>query len=276
MFHNKLYLKRISSFTIIILCFCFIGSPILATDWDKIKRDGDKVIDDFYNEFEEDSYVVTLENIFYPQLNEKNKDEPIPIEKLMGEAKSQIESIGVKATEEKIQKKFIELIVIKVFTPLTLKLDKIMKDNNVKYEDIAKNVDYPQGTNEVLRALGFGIGGVVASVAIIASIVAIQIKCMALTTWIVASIAAWWAGTTLVGATASSVMLGPWGIATFLIVGGTTTYFYIRSKIREAEENKAKAFKELKTVIGNSEADIRAQWLKTINDLKEIEEKEEK
>jgi hypothetical protein len=189
----------------------------------------------------------------------------------MREAKAKIEESGEKATEEKIQKKFIELIVIEVFTPLTQKLNKILKDNNVNYKDISKNVDYPKGTNEIIRVLGFGIGCAVVSTAIIATIVAIQIKCLGFTAWLIASIAAWWAGTTLVGATVGSTILGPWGIATVLVVGGTATYFYIRSRLKEAEENKAKAFKELKAVIGNSEAEIRAQWLKSINDLKEKE-----
>ena len=271
LFHNKKLLNRLSIFTLIVLSFCFISSPIFATDWDKIKRDGDRVIDNFYNILEEDSYVVTLENIFYPKISEKNKKEPIPIEKIMKEAKAKIEASGEKATKEKIHKKFIELIVIKVFTPLTQKLDKIMRDNNINYKDIAKNVNYPQGTNEIIRALGFGIGGIVVSGIVLASIVTIKMS-LSFTAWVIASIAAWWAGTTLVGATAGSTIFGPWGIATVLVVGGTTTYFYIRSKLKEAEENKAKAFKELKAVIGNSEADIRAQWLKSINDLKEKED----
>ena len=271
LFHNKKLLNKVSILTLIAFCFCFINSSLYATDWDKIKRDGDRVIDNFYNVLEEDSYVVTLENIFYHKISEKNKKEPIPKERIMREAKAKIEESGEKATKEKIQKKFVELIVIEVFTPLTQKLNKILKDNNVNYKDISKNVDYPQGTNEIIRALGFGIGGAVVSTVIIATVVTIQIKCMALTTWVVASIAAWWAGTTLVGATAGSTILGPWGIATVLVVGGTTTYFYIRSKLKEAEENEAKAFKELKAVIGNSEAEIRAQWLKSINDLKEKE-----
>lgn len=273
LFHNKKLLNRLSIFTLIALSFCFISSPIFATDWDKIKRDGDRVIDNFYNILEEDSYVVTLENIFYPKISEKNKKEPIPIEKIMKEAKAKIEASGEKATKEKIHKKFIELIVIKVFTPLTQKLDKIMRDNNINYKDIAKNVNYPQGTNEIIRALGFGIGGIVVSGIVLASIVTIKMS-LSFTAWVIASIAAWWAGTTLVGATAGSTIFGPWGIATVLVVGGTTTYFYIRSKLKEAEENKAKAFKELKAVIGNSEADIRAQWLKSINDLKEKENDE--
>ncbi len=273
LFHNKKLLNKISILTLIALCFCFIGSPIFATDWDKIKRDGDRVIDNFYNVLEEDSYVVTLENIFYPKISEKNKKEPIPIERIMKEAKAKIEASGEKATKEKIHKKFVELIVIRVFTPLTLKLDKIMRDNNINYEDIAKNVNYPHGTNEIIRALGFGIGGIVVSGIVLASIVTIKMS-LSFTAWVIASIAAWWAGTTLVGATATSTILGPWGIATVLVVGGTTTYFYIRSKLKEAEENKAKAFKELKAVIGNSEAEIRAQWLKSINDLKEKENDE--
>ncbi len=107
LFHNKRLLKKVSLYTLIALCFCFIGSPIFATDWDKIKRNGDRVIDNFYNDLEEESYVVTLENIFYPKISEKNKKEPIPIERIMREAKAKIEASGEKATEEKIQKNLL-------------------------------------------------------------------------------------------------------------------------------------------------------------------------
>ena len=273
LFYNKSFLYRVSLFTVIILCFCFISSPIFATDWEKIRRDGNKVIDNFYNELREDSYVEQLKNIFYPKLSEKNKKEPIPIEKMMREAKAQIEASGEKATEKKVQEKLIELILIKVFTPLTQKLDRIMLDNKINYKDISKNVKYPEGSSELLRVLGYGFGATIVSTAILSVLVAIKISCVSWSTYIIAAISAWWAGTSIasatVGATASSVILGPWGIATLLIVGGTTTYFYVRSKMKEAEENKAKAFEELKSEIRKSESKIRYQWLNSIYGLKE-------
>ncbi len=273
LFHNKCLLNRVSLITLISICFCIISSPILATDWDKIRREGDEVIDKFYNESEEDSYVEQLKNIFYPKLSEKNKKEPIPIEKMMREAKAQIEASGEKATEKKVQEKLIELILIKVFTPLTQKLDRIMLDNKINYKDISKNVKYPEGSSELLRVLGYGFGATIVSTAILSVLVAIKISCVSWSTYIIAAISAWWAGTSIasatVGATASSVILGPWGIATLLIVGGTTTYFYVRSKMKEAEENKAKAFEELKSEIRKSESKIRYQWLNSIYGLKE-------
>ena len=134
-FQNKRKKSILSVFVLFNLFFCFISSPIFATDWDKVKKDGDKAIDDFYNVNNDDSYAVTLENLFYPKLSEKNKKEPIPIEKLMKVAKDKIEACGEKATEDKVKKKFIELILIQVFRPLTQKLDGIIKENNINYEN---------------------------------------------------------------------------------------------------------------------------------------------
>ena len=247
--------------------------PDSSKEWRRIKEDGDLVIAKFYDNLSTEYFGVVLEDLFYPS-NPKEE----PFKDLAKQAEKEVKKTVKKPSKEQIQEAVVVLMLDKVFSPLYSKLNKVVADNKLGINTgrLAKGIKLPKGGIAYKSLIGHSIGGAALFATVVGANAYIKVSGLTFLGYLGAKISAWWTGTTIAASALTGSAFGPVGAVTGAAVTAGAGYLIYKDQQKKAEAKKKQAYDELIMNVGKTDSDVKNQWLVLVNNLKEMEEKQER